>query len=259
MENEIGKMDEKIEIAQGQDTGKFYCQDELLEEAMNKLVDGLIFQNFCPDYWVPNTHARYDVEDFIKQGAKIHDGRLYLPKNIAEKLKNEYRQMKEEEEKKQREEEEKKKQEYISEIMQKVECDAPLPEIEDVDEVEFEGEKLHSTYDFYVAHKDEIKPYARWDPQEKVWTFFDENAKKKLEEKIASMKELQEKLYDRVYTEEFTVSCDGSVPECDVDLLKEHYLKFKEDAEQLAKLTRGKLEFDQEKNLWKVTEREHMY
>lgn len=85
---------EWIKVYQGIDTGRWYCEIKEIEKMLNKKLDGLIFDGWIPDYWLPNPNAKYKVEDLINKGlAKIEKderGRevLLIHKSAIEKMKN---------------------------------------------------------------------------------------------------------------------------------------------------------------------------
>jgi hypothetical protein len=106
----------ELTISQGGDTGHFYPSGiknkkikEFTEEALNKFLDGLIFEDWIPDYWLPNPNAKFYVNDLIKENkARIEetDERRYLVVNadvintIVNLLKQEIKQQEEERKKK---------------------------------------------------------------------------------------------------------------------------------------------------------------
>jgi hypothetical protein len=113
--------DSDLLCSQGCDTGNFYVvgiENEKIKDftnkALNKYLDGLIFEDWIPDYWLPNTHAKFELNELLKQGKakKIDNDRFTLSKDIANEIVNLLKQ----EIQKQQEEEEKKVQELKERI-----------------------------------------------------------------------------------------------------------------------------------------------
>jgi len=115
----------KVIISQGCDTGTFYIQNvknekirDFVNNALNKYLDGLIFSEWIPDYWLPNPKAKFEIKNLIKEGkARItederHEEVLELDADIINEIVNLLKQ--EIEEKKKAEEEE------IKQLMEKI-------------------------------------------------------------------------------------------------------------------------------------------
>jgi|GEM_PF-4483893 len=96
-----------IEMSQGCDSGRWYCEDEEIEKAMNKYVTGIIYDDIIPDYWIPNLNAKWTVDELLEQGyveirREPSGPILILSDKFVEMLRSELRR---EEEEKKREEE----------------------------------------------------------------------------------------------------------------------------------------------------------
>ncbi len=278
---------EAVPVWQGCDTGEFSSSNEEVAKAMNKLVTGLINENWVPDYWLPNPRAKWHLKDLVAQGlVEIHadddeHGRgphaLLSPQFVSQLLQA-YRELEEQK----KAEIAKKRQERIENMKKKTECDAPLnvnlPALKAAINsiktwgVYVKGDELVSTYEFYQAHKSLIKPFAKWVPDRKVWIFRDPEALKKIQTIIdeqSQKRQQAQKAYDdayeallkRAYRESFAIDLSDWGPmrsyhrsrideeeESDVMVHEVLYFKFKEDAENF-----GTPKLDEESGLWKVS------
>jgi len=105
------KRRKEMMVGQGEDTGKWYCQDKEVEEALNRYLSGIIFENWIPDYYVP-VERKWNVDEIVSKGlARIDEvnGRkvLVITPEFTRMLLNELEKDKMEEERRKKAEQEK--------------------------------------------------------------------------------------------------------------------------------------------------------
>jgi len=227
-----------VELLEGCDTGYMYIVsstsveiDKRVEKALNEYIDGfgwltLIQQNKLIDekngkYLLELETAKQKIqkvfeiwEERRKKKLRENYGKLLDLQPLTDSEKS-----------------------MIRQNIQKYKELKKYEEAEDLDIIDNE-KAIRVTYNFYIRHKDKIKPFARWDAERKIWKFQDEEKFEEIKQVIQQLKQKYEELksIEKELKEAFAKRMIGRFHYIENDYVDEAYsatyfFRFKEDAE----------------------------